>query len=68
MQAAKRSAGVAVRDDSDKLSFSQTQKIGNVGIITNFVFPYIYWFLLYLIIMMLVNVKLDLRGYQRITF
>ena len=48
--------------------FSQTHKIGNCGIITNFVFPYICNLLHYLHPMMLVNMKLDATGYKRITF
>ena len=48
--------------------FSQTHKIGNIGIIANFVFPEICSFLLYLHYMMLVNVKLDVNGSKRITF
>ena len=35
---------------------------------SNFVFRCICCFLIYLTIMMLVNVKLDFRGYQRIIF
>ena len=42
--------------------FSQTHKIGNIGIIANFVFPKICSFLLYSNYMMLVNVKLDISG------
>ena len=49
-------------------SFSKSYKIGNIGIIANFVFPYICSCLLYLYKMMLVSVKLDVCGYQRITF
>ena len=40
--------------------FSQTHKMGNIGIIANFVFTEICSFLLYLHYMMLVNVKLDI--------
>ena len=49
-------------------SFSQTHKVGNVGIIANFVFPYIFSFLLYLHQLMLVNVRLEIKGHMRITF
>ena len=35
----------------DNSSFSQTHKVGNVGIIANFVFIYICSFLLYLVIL-----------------
>ena len=50
-------------------SFSQTHKVGNVGIIANFVFPYIGNFLLYLHnYIILVNVKLEIKGHMRITF
>ena len=49
-------------------SFSQTHKVGNVGIIANFVFPYICGFLLYLHQLMLVNVKLEIKGQMGITF
>ena len=51
-------------------SFSQTHKIGNIGIVCNFVLPYIYIcsFLLYLQHMMLVNMKTDISGCKRITF
>ena len=44
--------------------FSQTHKIGNIGIISNFLFPYICSFLLYLHHMMIVNVTLDITGYK----
>ena len=49
-------------------SFSQTHKNGNVGIIANFVLPYICSFHFYLHQLMLVNVKLKIKGYIRITF
>ena len=49
-------------------SFSQTHKDDNVGIVVNFVFPYICSFLLYLHQLMLVNVKLEITGRMRITF
>ena len=39
----------------DYSSFPQTHKGGNVGIIANFVFPYIYCFPLYLHQLMLVE-------------
>ena len=42
-------------------------KIGNVGIIAKFVFPHICSFLLYLQHMMLVNIKLDISGCNRVT-
>ena len=48
--------------------FSQTPKICNIGIIANFVFPYICHLLPYLHQMILVNVKLDDSGYMSITF
>ena len=44
--------------------FHTTHKITNIGIIANFVFPYIYSFLLYLYHMILVNLKLDISGYK----
>ena len=47
---------------------SQTHKIGNIGVILYFVFPYICNFLLYLQHMILVNAKLNICGYKRITF
>ena len=49
-------------------SFSQTHKVGNVGIIANSVFPYICSFFLYLHQLILVNVKLEIKGHMRITF
>ena len=49
-------------------SFSQTDKIGNVGSIANFVILYIFSFILYLQHIMLVNVKLDVSRYKRIIF
>ena len=39
--------------------FSQTPIMGKIGIVANFVFPYIKSFLLYFHIIMVVNVKLD---------
>ena len=48
--------------------FSQKHKIGNIGIIANFAFPYICSFLLNLQHMMLVNVKLGITWYKKITF
>ena len=51
-------------------SFSKTHKIGNIGIIANFVFLNICSFLiqLYLQHVTLVNVKSDVSGHKRITF
>ena len=49
-------------------SFSQTHKVGNVGIIANFVFPYICSFLLCWHQLMLVNMKMEIKGHMRITF
>ena len=37
-----------LKDGERQLGFERTQKIGNIGIIANFVFPYISTFLLYL--------------------
>ena len=51
-----------------RLSFSQAHKVGNVGVIANFIFLYISSFLLYLHQLMLVNVKLEIKGWMRITF
>ena len=48
--------------------FSQTHKIGNIGVNDNLIFPYIYNVLLYLHYMILVNVKLDVSGYKEIMF
>ena len=48
--------------------FSQTHKIGNIGIIANFVSPYIYSFLPYLHHMVFANVKLDDNRYKRSIF
>ena len=48
--------------------FSQTHKIGNICIIANFVLPSIYSFLFYLHGMVLVNMKIDISGCNRITF
>ena len=48
--------------------FSQTRNIGNIGIIANFVFPFICSLLPYLHHMILVNVKLDVSAYMKITF
>ena len=47
---------------------SQTDKIGNIGVIAKFVFLYISSFVLNLQHIMLVNVKLDISGCNRITF
>ena len=52
----------------DDSGFSQTHKIGNIGIIANFVFPEIRGFLLYLQYLLLVNIKLDIIGCKRIKF
>ena len=49
-------------------SFSQRHKVGNVGINSNFVFPRIWSFLLYFDQVMLVNVKLDIKGCAKITY
>ena len=49
-------------------SFSQLHKIGNVGIIANFVFPYICSFLLYLHQLILINWKLEIKEHMRIIF
>ena len=49
-------------------SFSQLHKIGNVGIIANFVFPYVCSFLLYLHQLILINWKLEIKEHMRITF
>ena len=55
------------------LGFSQKHKIGNIGIYANFLFPnicssqiFVVYFPIWTI--MLVNVKLDLSVYKRITF
>ena len=48
--------------------FSPSHKIGNVGIIANFIFPYICSFLLYFQQMMSVYSKLEIKGYKRITY
>ena len=48
--------------------FSQTHKIGNIGIIANYIYSHICSFLLYFDHMMLVNVKVNVSGYRRITF
>ena len=49
-------------------SFSQTHKVGNVGIIANFVFTHICSFLLYLDQLMWVNVKLEIKVHMRNIF
>ena len=46
--------------------FSQTHKTGNVGINTNFEFPYIQY--LHLYHMLFVNIKLDVSRYESIIF
>ena len=43
-------------------------KIGNIGIITNFVFQYIRSFLRYFNHKILVNLKLDASRYKRLHF
>ena len=48
--------------------FSQTDKISNIFMIANFVFPCICSFLLNLQHMMLANVKFDISGCNGITF
>ena len=48
--------------------FSQTNNNGNNGNIAIYVFPYICSFLLYSNYIVLVNAKLDITGYKRITF
>ena len=48
--------------------FSQATDVANIGIITNFVCPHICSYILYLQHMMLVNVKLDISGCNRIAF
>ena len=47
-------------DNANHSSFSETHKVGNVGIVANFVFPYICSFHVYLYQLMLVNVKLEI--------
>ena len=49
-------------------TFSQTHKIGNIGINANFAFPYICSFLDYSHHMILVNVTLNISWHKRITF
>ena len=51
-----------------KSDFSQILKIGNSGIIANFVFLYIYSFLPYLHHMLLVNVEFDINAHKGIIF
>ena len=53
---------------SKLLGFSQTHKIGNIGIIANFVFTYICSSLPYLQYMVLVDIKLDISGCNRLDF
>ena len=48
-------------------SFSQTHKVDNVGIIANFVFSYICSFLLHLHQLIVINMKLEFKGYIMIT-
>ena len=47
--------------------FYKLSQVGNVGIISNFVFLYICNFLLYLPQLMLIKAKLEINGYMRIT-
>ena len=47
--------------------FLQMYKVGNIGINANFVFLFICSFLPYSYHVLLVNVKLDVTGYKRIT-
>ena len=47
--------------------FSRTHNIGIIGIIANFVFPYICWLLHYVNHMMLVNMEIDVSEKKRIT-
>ena len=54
-----RNLGSRTRANKTLVMFSQTHKI---GIIANFVFPFICHFLLYLYHMMFVNEKLDISG------
>ena len=49
-----------------QLSFSHSHKVGNVCIIANFVFPYIWSFLICLQQMLWVNVKKEIKEYMRI--
>ena len=50
------------------LSFSQTHKFGNIGIIANFIISYVCNFLPFFHFMMLVNVKLDIGVFKKIIF
>ena len=43
--------------------FSQTRKIDNIGVIVNFMCPYLSIFRLYFYQRVLVNVKLDISEY-----
>ena len=52
---------------SSQSRFSETNKVSNVGIIANFVFPCICSFYLYLHQLMLANVKLQIKGCMRIS-
>ena len=56
-----------IRDLAPYSGFSQTHKIGKNGIIASSIFPYIYSSLLYLHHIMLVGIKWDIRGCNRIT-
>ena len=48
--------------------FLQTHNVDNVGIIANFVLPYIYSFIVYLHQLLLVGVKLDIKDTGRYCF
>ena len=63
----KRFPGIRMRIRSVS-TFSHIQKVGNNGIVANFVFPYSCSFLYYLYFKMLVNVKLDCQVVKGITF
>ena len=58
--------GLIFMNTDSQSGISRIQKLGNIDITANFVFPYISSFLLYLHHMMLVNVKLRVGGYTRI--
>ena len=51
-----------------QLYFSQAHKISNIGIIANFIFPYVYNFLPFFHYMMLVNVKFNVSGIKGTIF
>ena len=66
---ARIECGYHLRRPKQRLDiFTNTHRIGNIGILANFLFRYICSFLLYFHIMMLVNVKLDINWHKRITF